>query len=50
MNESDSELVHGILQRNGLEYTELEGDADVILLNTCSIRENAESKIWTRLE
>ncbi|RHY95153.1 hypothetical protein DYB35_004629 [Aphanomyces astaci] len=43
MNSSDSEIVRAILLKHG-------DDADVVLLNTCAIRENAESKIWRRLE
>ncbi|KAK3582518.1 hypothetical protein CHS0354_024067 [Potamilus streckersoni] len=49
MNFSDSEIVSGILSQMGYETSEVCDDADVIFLNTCSIRENAESKIWSRL-
>jgi tRNA A37 methylthiotransferase MiaB len=49
MNESDTEIVTAILEGSGLTYTsELEA-ADVILANTCAIRENAEQKVWQRL-
>ena len=49
MNVSDSEIVHSILQ--GAGYREAPGVdlADIVLLNTCSIRDNAEQKIWGRL-
>ncbi len=49
MNLADTELVLGILQNNGYSITKDAGDADVILLNTCSIRENAEQRIYGRL-
>lgn len=49
MNVADSEIVHSVLQSKG--YVECAGvaEADVILTNTCAIRENAESKIWNRI-
>nr|CCA18278.1 CDK5 regulatory subunitassociated protein 1 putativ [Albugo laibachii Nc14]CCA18448.1 CDK5 regulatory subunitassociated protein 1 putativ [Albugo laibachii Nc14] len=50
MNTADSEIVHAILVKNGYQLAKNPEDADVILLNTCAIRENAESKIWNRLE
>lgn len=49
MNISDSEVVASILKNEGYEYTKDINDADVILLNTCSIREHAEIKIVQRL-
>jgi len=49
MNTADTELVLGILKRNGYDYTKDADKADVILLNTCSIRENAEQRIYGRL-
>ncbi|MFI3314636.1 MAG: tRNA (N6-isopentenyl adenosine(37)-C2)-methylthiotransferase MiaB [Rikenellaceae bacterium] len=49
MNVVDSELVVSIMKDHGFGYTEVQKDADVILLNTCSIRDNAEQKIWSRL-
>lgn len=49
MNVNDSEVVASILQANGYGITESIDDADVILVNTCSIRENAETRIWGRL-
>jgi tRNA-2-methylthio-N6-dimethylallyladenosine synthase len=50
MNEADTELVLSILTNNGFEVTKGISDANVILLNTCSIRDNAEQKIYNRLE
>jgi tRNA-2-methylthio-N6-dimethylallyladenosine synthase len=49
MNHSDSEIVNAIMQSAGYEYTSRSEDSDVILINTCAIREKAESKIWARL-
>ena len=50
MNFADTELVMGILKSNGFEVAKEIEDANVILLNTCSIRDNAEQKIFHRLE
>lgn len=49
MNVGDTEIVVSIMQQAGYVYTRQIGEADVILLNTCSIRENAEQRIWGRL-
>lgn len=49
MNVADSEVVAAILKQEGFEYTKDIQSADVILLNTCSIREHAENKIIQRL-
>ena len=49
MNLADTEIVSGILQNSGYSITKDAGNADVILLNTCSIRENAEQRIYGRL-
>lgn len=49
MNAGDSEIVLSILQDEGYRYTERVEEADVILLNTCSIRDNAEQRIRSRL-
>lgn len=49
MNVADSEVVVAILKKEGFEYTKDINEADVILLNTCSIREHAENKIFQRL-
>jgi tRNA-2-methylthio-N6-dimethylallyladenosine synthase len=50
MNVSDTELMAGILTRNGHQMVGQIDDADVILLNTCAIRENAETKVINRLK
>ena len=50
MNVADSEAVASIMKMAGYDVTEAEADADAIFLNTCSIRENAENKIYHRLE
>lgn len=49
MNLADTEIVLGILQNNGYSVTKHLDDADVVLVNTCSIRENAEQRIYGRL-
>jgi tRNA-2-methylthio-N6-dimethylallyladenosine synthase len=49
MNELDSELVVGALRRLGYQFTQEPGEASIILYNTCSVRENAEQKVWSRL-
>jgi tRNA-2-methylthio-N6-dimethylallyladenosine synthase len=49
MNVADSEIVMGILGNNGYHLTQQIKKADIILLNTCSIRDNAEQRIYGRL-
>ncbi|MFR9504016.1 MAG: tRNA (N6-isopentenyl adenosine(37)-C2)-methylthiotransferase MiaB [Rikenellaceae bacterium] len=49
MNVGDSEIVVSILQKEGYVYCDKIEEADVILINTCSIRDNAEQRIWGRL-
>jgi len=49
MNELDSELVLGQLRALGYRFTTDPGAADVVLYNTCSVREHAEQKVWSRL-
>ncbi len=49
MNVGDSEIVVSILQKEGYIYCDKIEEADVILINTCSIRDNAEQRIWGRL-
>ncbi|MGJ9458933.1 tRNA (N6-isopentenyl adenosine(37)-C2)-methylthiotransferase MiaB [Oceanobacillus sp. CF4.6] len=46
MNEHDTEVMAGILTEMGYESTTTTDDADIILLNTCAIRENAENKVF----
>jgi tRNA-2-methylthio-N6-dimethylallyladenosine synthase len=49
MNIADTEIVLGILKNSGYSVTNEAEEADVVLLNTCSIRENAEQRIYGRL-
>src|SRR5699024_7117763 len=49
MNEHDTEVIAGILSEMGYESTVHTEEADVILLNTCAIRENAENKVFGEL-
>ena len=49
MNVSDSELVLGLLDKDGYDLTNSITEADVILVNTCSVRENAEQRVYGRL-
>ncbi|MCX4336654.1 MAG: tRNA (N6-isopentenyl adenosine(37)-C2)-methylthiotransferase MiaB [Bacteroidales bacterium] len=50
MNVNDSEVILSILQDEGYALTENMDEADVILANTCSIRDNAEQRIWGRID
>lgn len=49
MNVADTEIVKGILSRQGYTFTEEAESADIILVNTCAIREHAEERIYGRL-
>jgi len=49
MNFHDSERMAGLLDQAGYEPTIEQTDADVIVINTCSVREHAEEKLYTRL-
>lgn len=49
MNVADSEVVAKMMEMAGYEPTETDADAAAVLLNTCSIRENAEQKIYSRI-
>jgi tRNA-2-methylthio-N6-dimethylallyladenosine synthase len=49
MNFHDSERMAGLLDQAGYEATTEDADADVIVINTCSVRERAEEKLYTRL-
>jgi len=49
MNEHDSERISGLLEADGLVRAENEADADVVVLNTCCIRENADNKLYGNL-
>ncbi len=50
MNFADSEIVNSILLEEGMSPVHDAESADVVLVNTCSIRENAETKVWNRLK
>ena len=50
MNVSDTEVIFSILAEDGFQRTENMEEADVILANTCSVRDNAEQRIWGRIE
>ena len=49
MNAHDSERMAGLLEQAGYEATDDAADADVVVINTCSVREHAEDKLYTRL-
>ena len=49
MNVGDSEIVVSIMQDEGYFHTDSLDEADIVLINTCSIRDNAEQRIWGRL-
>jgi len=49
MNVADTEIVLGILKKQGFSVTDKPENADVILLNTCSVRDNAEQRIYGRI-
>jgi tRNA-2-methylthio-N6-dimethylallyladenosine synthase len=49
MNEYDSERVAGLLKAEAWELTDRESEADLILINTCAIREKAEDKVFSKL-
>ena len=50
MNVADSEVVASVMKMAGYEPTNNEAEADAVFLNTCSVRENAENKIYQRLD
>jgi tRNA-2-methylthio-N6-dimethylallyladenosine synthase len=49
MNKADSERMAGILETMGMTWVEEPNDADLILYNTCTIRDNAEQKVYSYL-
>jgi len=49
MNEHDSERISGLLEADGMSEAAAMDDADVIVLNTCCIRENADNKLYAQL-
>ncbi len=50
MNVVDSEVIFSIMRKEGYERTTVMEEADIILANTCSVRDNAEQRIWGRIE
>jgi len=50
MNVNDTEVIFSILGKEGYERTEEMEEADVVMANTCSVRDNAEQRIWGRIE
>ena len=50
MNVNDTEVIFSILAKAGYERTENMEEADVIMANTCSVRDNAEQRIWGRID
>jgi tRNA-2-methylthio-N6-dimethylallyladenosine synthase len=49
MNVHDAERMAGLLESSGYDRTEVDTDADLVVINTCSVRERAEEKLYTRL-
>ena len=49
MNVHDSERMAGLLETSGYDRAESDADADLVVINTCSVRERAEDKLYTRL-
>ncbi len=49
MNVADTDLIVGLLGRSGYTATESPAEADVILVNTCAIRDNAEQRVYGRV-
>ena len=49
MNIRDSEVICGLLRKEGYQFTEEPQKADIILFNTCSVRQHAEDKIWSEV-
>jgi tRNA-2-methylthio-N6-dimethylallyladenosine synthase len=50
MNFADTEVVNSILMEDGMSPVQAAEEADIIFVNTCSIRENAETRVWNRLK
>jgi tRNA-2-methylthio-N6-dimethylallyladenosine synthase len=50
MNVNDTEVIFAILEKAGYGRTEIMEEADLVMANTCSIRDNAEQRIWGRLD
>ena len=50
MNVSDSEIIAAVLEKAGFKKAESLDTSDIIFANTCAIRENAEKKVWNKIE
>ena len=48
-NENDTERIRGMLKEAGFEFCDSEETADLVIYNTCAVRENAEQKVFGRL-
>lgn len=49
MNVRDSEVICGLLEKEGYKLTEEPGEADIIMINTCSVRQHAEDRVWSEI-
>lgn len=49
MNVRDSEVIYGLLAKQGYELVDDSAKADIILFNTCSVRQHAEDKVWSEI-
>jgi len=49
MNVRDSEVIAGLLKAEGYKLTDEPDDADVVIFNTCSVRQHAEDKVWSEI-
>ncbi len=49
MNERDSQTIGGLFQEKGFSLAQNAGESDVIVMNTCAVRQSAEEKVWSRL-
>lgn len=49
MNTRDSEVIAGLLKKEGHELTDDAGKADIVLFNTCAVRQHAEDKVWSEI-
>ena len=49
MNLRDSEVVRGLLEIKGYKFTDDKGKADIVILNTCAVRQHAEDKVWSEI-
>lgn len=50
MNTADTEVLVSLMKDHGWQYTEDSSQADLVLINTCAIRDNAESRVWGRMQ